>query len=324
MDRHAVRLAVCAVASVAVIVACTLVLDWFVATSPNVVEPLRIGLRPTTRLAGVYPTLAVVTFWGSLAFAVIVVNQVVRRIAARRASDAVGRVGFGLGLALIAWTFATGYLFGPQAQSFDTVSLTVVRTWAPALLLVGLVLGIAALKLATTIEAPVPAIVRPSTGESKPLPRPAPIVDEAAVARVAAAITQTALRGKLRFALATAEVSTAGIDARHEDGSARLVLWRDVLGVVARRLPAPPPHDGTTFIDVVSNAGATIRVVPWTRISGVEIAAGDPAREFARLVTARSPDAQLDPATRAFVDGAAPAAQLPDLVTLDAHDARLS
>jgi len=51
----------------------------------------------------------------------------------------------------------------------------------------------------------------------------------------------------------TAAVSAAGIDARREDGSSRLVMWREVVGVIARRLP--PDYQGLVFVDIVSSAG---------------------------------------------------------------------
>ena len=74
------------------------------------------------------------------------------------------------------------------------------------------------------------------------------------------------LRNRLRYVALTAEMTGGGIDARREDGLARLVLWRDVVGVVARRMP--PAYDGAAFVDIVSTAGSTLRIVPWTRLTG--------------------------------------------------------
>jgi hypothetical protein len=129
------------------------------------------------------------------------------------------------------------------------------------------------------------------------------------------------LRGKLRFATALCEITAGGLDARREDGKPVLVSWSDVVGVVARQLPAS--HGGATFVDIVSTAGSTLRLLPWTRLTGDAIPTGDDrARALVALCTARCPQAQLDRATRGFVDGGAPP-QFPDAATLDEHDRRI-
>ena len=48
-----------------------------------------------------------------------------------------------------------------------------------------------------------------------------------------------------------------------------------VIGIIARRLPKEPPFDSTTIVDIVSTAGSTLRVVPWT---------ANKPEEWARLV----------------------------------------
>ncbi|HMG53368.1 MAG TPA: hypothetical protein VK601_07795 [Kofleriaceae bacterium] len=131
------------------------------------------------------------------------------------------------------------------------------------------------------------------------------------------------LRNRLQYVALTAELTGGGIDARREDGLSRLVLWRDVVGVVARRMP--PVYDSAAFVDIVSTAGSTLRIVPWTRITGelIDTEGGDRARAVVEHVVARCPRARLDPATRLFLDTGEPA-QLPDLDTLRAHDDRLA
>jgi hypothetical protein len=131
------------------------------------------------------------------------------------------------------------------------------------------------------------------------------------------------LRNRLQYLALTAELTAGGIDARREDGSSRLVLWRDVVGVVARRMP--PELDGMTFIDIVSTADSTLRIVPWTRLTGEPIAAEGDARPrgVVERVVEHCPGAKLDPATRQFLE-TGEAAQLPDLDTLQAHDGRLA
>jgi hypothetical protein len=131
------------------------------------------------------------------------------------------------------------------------------------------------------------------------------------------------LRNRLSYVAITAELTGGGIDARREDGSSRLVLWRDVVGVVARRMP--PAYDATVFVDVVSAAGSTLRIVPWTRLTGEPIAGelAERPRGVIEHVLRRCPGARLDPATRNFL-ATDEVAQLPDLATLRAHDERLA
>ncbi|HEY1814430.1 MAG TPA: hypothetical protein VGL61_16285 [Kofleriaceae bacterium] len=130
----------------------------------------------------------------------------------------------------------------------------------------------------------------------------------------------------LQFAANTVVISHVGLEAHLADGRVRVVPWREVVGVVARRLPAVEPYRGETFVDVISTAGSTIRILPWTSLIGHVAADGDAdkARAIVRVVTLHSPDAQLDPATRVFLASSDPAAQLPDAATLAAHDARLA
>jgi hypothetical protein len=131
------------------------------------------------------------------------------------------------------------------------------------------------------------------------------------------------LRNRLRYVALTAEVTGGGIDARREDGLSRLVLWRDVVGVVARRMP--PAYDGAAFVDIVSTAGSTLRIVPWTRLTGelIDVDVATRPRAVVEHVVAQCPGVRLDRATQMFLDTGEPA-QLPDLDTLRAHDERLA
>src|SRR5215210_642993 len=126
----------------------------------------------------------------------------------------------------------------------------------------------------------------------------------------AAHVTPTKLRGKLRFAALTAELTRGGVDARRDDGTSVLVVWREVVGAVARRLPAE--LEGVTFVDLVSRSGSTLRVLPWTRLSGDTLDGDDRALALLHYIVGRCPDITLDPATRAFIEGRSEAAQLPN------------
>lgn len=139
-------------------------------------------------------------------------------------------------------------------------------------------------------------------------------------------VPPAALAGKLRYATLSATLSHVGIEARREDGFARTVMWPDVVGIVARRLPPDEPYESATFVDIVSTAGATLRILPWTHLAGdrIEGDGTERARALVQLAAARCPSAKLDAATRTFLGSHGQAAQLPDEPTLLAHDRRLS
>lgn len=140
------------------------------------------------------------------------------------------------------------------------------------------------------------------------------------------AVIPDGLANKLRYTTLNANISHVGITANREDGFSRVVMWPDVVGIVARRLPADAPYDGATFIDLVSTAGATLRILPWTVLTGDAVTGdgAERARSFCQLVAARCRGAKLDSATRTFIGSHGQAAQLPDEDTLAAHDKRLA
>ena len=133
------------------------------------------------------------------------------------------------------------------------------------------------------------------------------------------------IRGKINFAVLTAELASGGIKARREDGLEKLVEWDDVVGIVARRLPAEKPFEGATVVDLLSTAGATLRIVPWTRLDGhpFESKAVERARSFVNVVAAMALDAKLDAATKTFANGDGDAAQLPSVAALATHDSKV-
>lgn len=359
------RVLLCAIAAIALITAGALAMDWYRVVVPN--GKIAIDLRnlsvchqhacvsaSISPMPGMFPTLASLTLWASLALAALVVLQAGTRVLTGAANESFSRLGYMLALIAISLAVVTAYVFGPEDQSGMTdavarASMVLPRTWAPATLIAGLIAGFATFHLAIADEeqaaAYQPVVVDPAQ-LTRPASQPIPVatarlrrLTEPAPALAVGssdglpAVTRTKsgplppipphLRNRLAYTALTAEVTAGGIDARREDGSSRLVLWRDVVGVVARRLPSD--YDGATFIDIVSTAGSTLRIVPWTRMTGeLGLADGDARpRRVVEQVLAHCPDAQVDPATRAFLDSGE-AAQLPDLATLSAHDARLA
>jgi hypothetical protein len=384
---------VSAFASLALIIAGALVMDWYRLSFADVasgVEKITIDLRnvhiciaghpcaiaPVTPLPGMFPTLATVTLWASLGVAALVVFQASARVLAGNANDSLTKVGYMLALLTISLAVATTYMFGPEPEGpgiglAAQMGITLHRTWAPLTLLVGHIVGFATLYMAVApgssdLDAAYqPVALAPAHamlgGRARippdPLPSPAntaaepgPVIADAGSepsatdgldgsdglegvagpARLASrARTATLppvpdhLRHRLSYVALTAELTAGGIDARREDGSSRLVLWRDVVGVVARRMP--PAYDSATFVDIVSTVGSTLRIMAWTRLTGEPIEARGDARplRIVERVAARCPEASIDPATRKFVE-TGEAAQLPDLELLRAHDERLA
>jgi len=347
------RAVVLGLVSLALIIASVLVMDWFVVRiggglgpdvpfdrvmfdlrsikicTSGVCASVELSQLPMLTRLGVYPSLAPATFWTSLCFGVIVGIQCGTRVVTGGAPLSWTRFGYFLGTLFLAVAAAVGYIFTPDVAPF-----TATRTAAPLLLIFGYVVGMVALYFASSMETAADLIDDRSQPLAPARPRArapsAPIVetDAPAVSRTRSRPIPPALRGKLKYTTMTAEITRAGLDARREDGSARLVLWRDVVGAVARRLPAEEPYAGTPFVDLVSTAGSTLRLLPWTRFSGEPLDGdGDDdarVRALLALVIARCPDAQIDRATRTFFDGSEPPAQLPDEATLGQHDARLA
>ena len=380
------RVLLSAIAAIALIAAGALVMDWYRMAMPG--GKIAIDLRnlsvchqhacvstSISPMPGMFPTLATLTMWASLALVAVVAFQATMRVLTGAANESFSKLGYMLALITLSLAVATAYVFGPEDQGDMTdvvaqVNMVLPRTWAPATLIVGLITGLAALYMAVAPESGDTAAYKPVTIDpahrTKPPSAPLPIAtarvrrpSEVALPLAAGSVPDAAalgstpnaaepppgevisapvvtrarsgplptmpphFRNRLSYTALTAELTAGGIDARREDGTSRLVLWRDVVGVVARRLPTD--FDGTTFIDIVSSAGSTLRIVPWTRVTGeLTVAEGDARpRSVVERVLACCPDAHVDPATRAFLDDGE-AAQLPDLATLSAHDERLA
>ena len=312
-------------------------------------------------LRGVYPSLATYTFWITLAVCVMVALQAGARLLTGQASALLTRLGYLVSvLALIGAVF-TAFVFAPETAETTIATVTVHRTWAPASMLFGYALALYVLYLAIgdddepvyqPVTVPIPVVKRDSSDPGKREPvKSEPIVPikesrvrppdsiplELAPPRepkpdsfelVVKLRCPTALEHNLRYATLTATFTAAGIEAEREDGSTCSVAWADVVGVVARRLPAENPYDSLTFVDLVSLAGATLRILPWTNVGGelslpIEADAAERARAFVQLIAARCPSARLDSATRTFLGGRGHAAQLTTEL-LAQHDDRLA
>ena len=347
------------IAYLVLVIASTFVMDWFVMRGGGMLmggaATIGIDLRSVTVCAdagpcisisfsgipnrGMFPTIAFATFWGTMLVSLVVAYQAGTRVISGFANESLSRTGTFGALAMACAAGAAGFLFAPELGSaqVEALGVSVERTWAPTLLILAHIVGIVTMRWSIaeeTLDSGAdyqPSV--PALPEARVFPRTQDIkgrsgdgVPEVAVERPPTGPVPTMpeqLRKQLHYTTLSAEVTRAGVDARREDGSLLLVLWRDVVGVVARRLP--PEYEGATFVDLVSTAGSTLRILPWTRLTG-DLLSGtgdDRARAVVTLVVASCPTVKLDARTQAFVDGGE-AAQLPDLETLAAHDARLA
>ncbi len=321
------------------------------------------GVCGSAPIAGLYHMFAVGAFWGGWLLCALVVLQAGSRLVLEQTNPSLNWAAYSIGILVIVCSFMAAYVAKPDPSGAAAAlgQLTVTRTFAPLAMLIGAFLGMMSVHYATTdsmsttmdtprlgtppeqLPGPLPtARARRSTidpspagadtagpaglAASAPAPAPAEPIDPARH-RISGSISPVPdqLKGKLAFATLTAELGPAGIDARREDGKTVLVMWRDVVGVVARKLP--PEHDGASFVDVVSTAGSTLRLLPWTRISGETIAGTTDttrALSFLDLAIERCPNITLDGATRKFVEQRGEPAQLPSADMLAAHDSRLA
>jgi hypothetical protein len=352
MSKHQTRLLLCAGVALGLILVSALGMAWFTLRIEGLkvagmsVDGARVDLRsismcenggacvllPFSKIDGLYPTMSTVTFWSSLVLAIIVAVQAGSRILRGVAGEGITRIGYIAGALCFLAAAMAGFMFAPETHAIGELGVHVSRSWTPVMMLAGVVIALYTLRLAVAEElAPrEPAIpVATVRVAASPAPPPAEPPRKRAPSSIpfgVEVVANQALQGKLRYVAAIVDVSRAGIDARREDGVAKLVLWTDVVGVIARRLPPEAPYDSETFVDVVSSAGSTLRIVAWTRWNGELLAdeGEDRARAIVQLVASRCPQARLDPATRTFVDGHGHAAQLPDLATLGVHDEQLA
>jgi hypothetical protein len=130
---------------------------------------------------GAFPMLASFTFWVSIVFAIVVATQAALRTASGRGLSLLGAIGAMLAVLGFGGTLVCGYVLAPSSASGDLGSVTVHRTWAAALLLLGYVAGVYALYLASADQE-----FSPSSPSLQPLVARAPIAP--VVARVDDAI----------------------------------------------------------------------------------------------------------------------------------------
>jgi hypothetical protein len=345
------RRAIAAAAVIAALIAGLGFLPWFHAaiSTPLGDATIQIGLRRVEacamgvcqseamgKLRGSYGTFAGLTFWIGAGFALLLLAQAATALRTGVADARLGRPTLLAGVGALVCGLAASFVFGPdtgggEAEGF---ALEVAHASGGWITLGGLIAGLVVASLNAT-ELPAAPLAPPlahayararsstapadhgalAVGASPASPASSPVATDAASPTDALP----------RYAATIAALSHTGLDVRRVDG-ARAVAWADVVGVITRALP-----DGTPFVDVVSTAGATVRLGPWTELSGARVPgidARDPrasARALAAHVRDCAPGAKLDGATRAFVDGAlADPPALADAAALAGYDDRLA
>jgi hypothetical protein len=101
---------------------------------------------------GAFPMVASYTFWVSIVFAIVVVIQTALRATSGRGITVLAAAGTMLAVLGFGGTFVCGYILAPASAIGDVGSVTVHRTWAAALLILGYIAGVYALYLASVVE----------------------------------------------------------------------------------------------------------------------------------------------------------------------------
>lgn len=83
-----------------------------------------------------------------------------------------------------------------------------------------------------------------------------------------------ATRDALRFVVQDGAITADGLTVRVARGGERTVAWRELIEVVARRMPPDPPYEKTTFVDLVVADGPPLRLVPSTRLDYAALPGG--------------------------------------------------
>lgn len=83
-----------------------------------------------------------------------------------------------------------------------------------------------------------------------------------------------ATRDALRFVVQDGAITADGLTVRVARGGERTVTWRDLVEVVARRMPPDPPYEKTTFVDLVVGDGPPLRLVPTSRLDYAALPGG--------------------------------------------------
>ena len=163
MGRQQLRLLLCSIAVLALMLSSMFGMGWFSANlgfGPVIKLDLRharmcqdgiCAYVPMGKLGGFYPIAAGIAFWTALPAVLLLTFQTGARVFSGAANDLFTKLGYFLGGTAFMFGFAAGFLFGPESQSLGgemNVVVTVERTIAPALFVIGSLLAMIGLRLA--------------------------------------------------------------------------------------------------------------------------------------------------------------------------------
>ncbi len=135
-------------------------------------------------------------------------------------------------------------------------------------------------------------------------------------------------RRELRFVAPKLELGSDGLSVVALDGSRRTLGFDQVTALLVRRLPLDAPWNGNVLLELGAAEGAPVRVLPATLTNFARLPGGaapsrlENIRRLARLLSERSPGAQVDPETRAFLDGKGVPCAFASSSDFAAHDTR--
>src|SRR5580704_9551546 len=164
MSKQQTKLALLTAAALGLILSSAFAVQWFKIRIGGLdATSLTIDLRSMTacapggclsaslaKMQGFYPTVATATFWTSLAVSLVVALQAMSRIFRGFASGGLARLGYAIGVFCLFAALGAGFVFAPDTGtgSIGDVAVSVARTWAPVMMLGGVVLSLIALRLA--------------------------------------------------------------------------------------------------------------------------------------------------------------------------------
>ncbi|HUS33260.1 MAG TPA: hypothetical protein VMZ53_32380, partial [Kofleriaceae bacterium] len=163
MSKQRWKLLLCAIAAAATLVTALFVSAWFHMDVMG--SEMEIDLRsasmcgangvcvavPLSKFRGFYSIMGNAAFFAAIPVLILVVVQCASRLVTGAASSAVTKAGYGLGMVALITGFGAGYLFAPQSAGIDDIAvITVTRTWAPLIFVVGNLLALFAMYLASS------------------------------------------------------------------------------------------------------------------------------------------------------------------------------
>jgi hypothetical protein len=145
---------------------------------------------------------------------------------------------------------------------------------------------------------------------SRAATRAAPVPRSRKQARLNAVgpVAADATRGALRFVAGVATLAPDGLAVQLDSGAERALAWRDVIRVVARRLPPDPPFEKTALLDLVT-ADGPVRLLPTTRVDYANLPGGAAPgvkqnwRRLIALAREHHPGLEIEAQSAAFFDG---------------------